>query len=67
MLDQKRHQMITLAPLDGATIMIEGPPHPRHRDPLQGCAQGLGDLLAEGHQNGGEEPRCLALQLHGIA
>ena len=66
MFSQKRHQMVTLATLDRATIVIKRAKHHLHRDPLQGFAQGLGNLLTDRHQHRVENQGGIDLQLHRI-
>ena len=65
-LGQKRHQIVTLATLYGSTIVVEGAKDHLHRDALQGFAQGLRHLLADGYQHGIENQGGIDLQLDGI-
>ena len=47
--DQKRHQLVTLITWRGTAGVIQGAKDHLHRDPFQGFAQNLCDLLTD-HQ-----------------
>jgi hypothetical protein len=66
MVGQQRHQLVTLATLARATLMIEGATHPLPREALQGFAQGLGPLRTDRHQDRIAQPRGIDLPRHGM-